>query len=255
MPYPASNILLDSMPEDQRRNLLQHSKAVVLPLETPLYHADQRPKYIHFLTSGIASIVTTMEDGSTTEIGTVGREGAPQGVHTLGPVPVSTRCFMQVAGTALRLDFAAFEKLFDKESTLRKPILAYAQYQTALFAQVAGCNRLHPVEARLARWLLMVQDRTAEAVLNLTQEFLAQMMGSRRTTVTSVAGSLQDRGLITYSRGKVTVINRHGLQHAACECYPIALNLLRSLYKLAGQSVFDGQSSEPHPKGAARDPA
>src|ERR1700753_218654 len=130
----------------------------------------------------------SMEDGSTTEVGTVGREGAPQGTHLLGSVPVSTRCFMQVAGTGLRMDYGIFERIFIEDDVVRKPLLAYAQYQTVLLGLVAGCNRLHPVEARLSRWLVMVQDRTGDTVLKLTQEFLSQMIGSQRTTVSAVAG-------------------------------------------------------------------
>lgn len=207
MPYPLSNVLLDSMPEADRKKLSHHLKPIALPVRTSLYEPDDQPKYIHFITSRIASIVTTMEDGDTTEVGTVGREGAPQGTHLLGPVPVSTRCFMQVAGTGLRMEYRAFERIFQEEHGIRRPLLAYAQYQTVMFGQVAGCNRLHAVEARLARWLLMVQDRTANTVLKLTQEFLAQMMGSQRTTVGTGAGSLQARGLIEYARGTVRVVN------------------------------------------------
>jgi CRP-like cAMP-binding protein len=243
MSYPMSNVLLDSMPETDRQKLLRHLKPVTLSIKTPLYEPDEQPKHIHFLTSGIASIVITMADGATTEVGTVGREGAPQGIHLLGPVPSSTRCFMQVAGTGLRMDYKTCERIFEEQSAIRRPLLAYAQYQSALQGQVAGCNRLHGVEARLARWLLMVQDRTGNELLKLTQEFLGQMMGSQRTTVGSVAGALQARGLINYSRGNVRVLNRKGLENAACECYPIMLELLQSLYVLAGQSVAQGESS------------
>ncbi|MFC6645594.1 Crp/Fnr family transcriptional regulator [Granulicella cerasi] len=239
MPYRLSNVLLDSMPEVERKKLLRHLKPMTLSVKTSLYEPDEQPKYIHFLTSGIASIVVTMEDGSTTEVGTVGREGAPQGTHLLGPVPVATRCFMQVAGTGLRMDYRAFEQMFQEDEAIRRPLLAYAQYQTVLLGLVAGCNRLHPVEARLARWLVMVQDRTGDTVLKLTQEFLGQMMGSQRTTVSAVAGELQQRGLIEYVRGQVRVVNRTGLEKAACECYSSTRKILSALYASAGQALFD----------------
>ena len=212
MPYPLSNVLLDAMPEVDRKKLIRHLKPMTLPVKTSLYEPDDQPKYMHFLTSGIASIVTTMEDGGTTEVGTVGREGAPQGVHLLGPVPVSTRCFMQIAGTGLRMEYRAFDRLFQEEEAVRRPLLAYAQYQSVLLGQVAGCNRLHTVEARLARWLVMVQDRTGDSVLKLTQEFLGQMMGTQRTTVGTVAGALQERGLIDYSRGERQGIEPDGIR-------------------------------------------
>jgi CRP-like cAMP-binding protein len=242
VPYPLSNILLDSMPEIERRKLSRHLKPMTLPVGTSLYEPDDPPRYIHFLTSGIASIVMTMEKGTTIEVGTVGREGAPQGTHLMGPIPVLTRCFMQVAGTGLRMDYQVFENIFVEEEVVRKPMLAYAQYQTVLLGLVAGCNRLHPVEARLARWLVMVQDRTGDTVLKLTQEFLSQMIGSQRTTVSAVAGSLQERGLIRYARGQVNVLDRTGLEHAACECYASTRRILSALYALAGQRPVEDLS-------------
>ena len=238
MAYPLTNVLIDSMPEVSRKKLLSHLRPVILPLRTSLYEPESTPKYIHFLTSGIASIVTTMLDGGTTEVATVGREGIPQGIHLLGPAPVTTRCFMQVSGHGLRMDFQAFAKLYAGDVEIQKIVCAYGQYQCLMVSQIAGCNRLHHVEGRLAKWLLVVQDRTAEPVLGLTQEFLAQMIGSRRTTVTAVAGALQDRGLIRYSRGKVRVIDRIGLERASCECFPVTRTLLASLYNAAGQRVF-----------------
>jgi len=239
LPYPLSNILIDSMPDASRKSLLHHLKAVALPVKTSLYEPDDLPKYVHFLTSGIASIVTSMVGGETTEVGTVGREGLPQGVHLLGPVAITTRCFMQVAGTGLRMEYKVFERIFNTEEAVRRPVLAYAQYQSILLGQVAGCNRLHDVEPRLARWLLMVQDRTGDSVLALTQEFLGQMIGSQRTTVSAVAGELQQRGLIEYSRGKVRILNRTGLENAACECYLATRKILSTLYSTTGQALFD----------------
>ncbi|RXH53992.1 Crp/Fnr family transcriptional regulator [Granulicella sibirica] len=115
----------------------------------------------------------------------------------------------------------------------------YAQYHSVLLSQIAGCNRLHDVEARLARWLLMIQDRTSATLLKLTQEFLGQMIGSQRTTVSAVAGTLQARGLIEYSRGNVRVLDRTGLENAACECYPITRQLLDGLYRQAHERLFD----------------
>jgi hypothetical protein len=117
--------------------------------------------------------------------------------------------------------------------------LAYSQYQSLMLGQVAGCNRLHDVTGRLARWLLMVQDRTGNTLLKLTQEFLAEMIGSQRTTVSEVAGGLQDRGLIEYARGSIKILDRIGLENASCECYPTTRNLLIGVYKLADQSVFE----------------
>ena len=107
-----------------------------------------------------------------------------------------------------------------------------------MLAQVAGCNRLHGAEARLARWLLMIQDRTANSLLKLTQELLGEMIGSQRTTVSEVAGSLQERGLIEYARGAIRLLNRVGLENIACECYPVTRRLLGSVYQLAHQPLY-----------------
>jgi CRP-like cAMP-binding protein len=146
---------------------------------------------------------------------------------------------MQIGGTGLRMEFSAFEKLFNSDEALRRGVMNYAQYHSVLLSQIAGCNRLHDVEARLARWLLMIQDRTATKLLKLTQEFLGQMIGSQRTTVSAVAGALQARGQIEYSRGNVRVLDRTGLENTACECYPVTRQLLEGLYHRAHQRLFD----------------
>jgi CRP-like cAMP-binding protein len=243
MPYPLSNVLIDTLPIDKQRKLITQMRRVPIPARTSLYEPGDTPKYVHFLTSGIASIVTSMSDGSTTEVGTVGREGLPQALHLIGSAAVPTRCFMQIGGTGFRMEFKVFQELFKAEEGIRRIVLEYSQYHCLLLSQVAGCNRLHGVEARLARWLVMIQDRTADTVLKLTQEFLGQMIGSQRTTVSAVAGALQERGLINYSRGNVRILNRTGLENASCECYPITRNLLESLYSQAGQKLFDDELS------------
>lgn len=205
-----------------------------------LYDPNESPKHVHFLDSGLASIVVSMVDGGTVEVATVGREGVPQGMHLLGPTPVPTRCFMQIGGHGLRMNFEAFAAIYAEEEELRRKILGYAQYQSSMGSQIVGCNRLHDVESRLARWLLIVSDRIGGPVLKLTQEFLAQMIGSQRTTVTAVAGALQERGLIRYTRGTVHITDRTGLEKATCECYPVTRNLLESLYKMSGQKLSLG---------------
>jgi CRP-like cAMP-binding protein len=243
VPYPLSNVLIDALPEESRRKLLKQVIRVNLPIGTSLYEPGDAPKFAHFLTSGIASVVTTMSNGSTAEVATLGREGVPQALHLLGPLHATTRCFMQIAGTGLRMEFGVLQRLFDTDEALRRVFLAYAQYQSLMLSQVAGCNRLHDVSGRLARWLLMIQDRSGSSLLKLTQEFLAQMVGSRRTTVSEVAGSLQDRGLIEYSRGSIKILDRAGLEHASCECYLVTRNILADIYKLAQQIVFENTAA------------
>lgn len=241
MVYPLSNVLIDALPEESKRKLSSQLTRVNVPIRTSLYEPGDAPKFAHFLTSGIASVVTTMSDGSSSEVGTLGREGVPQALHLLGGASVPTRCFMQIGGTSLRMEFRVLERLFHSDEALRKTFLAYAQYQSLMLGQVAGCNRLHGVSSRLARWLLMIQDRTGNSLLKLTQEFLSQMIGSQRTTVSEIAGGLQERGLIEYARGSIKILDRIGLENAACECYPVTRDLLDSIYKLAGQTVFEEQ--------------
>jgi CRP-like cAMP-binding protein len=236
--YPLTNVLIDALPEESRRKLLKQVTRVNIPIRTSLYEPGDPPKFAHFLTSGIASVVTTMGDGSTSEVGTLGREGVPQALHLLGGFPVPTRCFMQIGGTGLRLEFDVLQRIFHADEAVRRIFLAYTQYQSLMLSQVAGCNRLHDVTGRLARWLLMIQDRTGNTLLKLTQEFLAQMIGSQRTTVSEIAGSLQE-GLIEYARGSIKILDRIGLENASCECYPLTRRLLADVYKLAHQSVFE----------------
>ena len=238
MAYPISNVLMDALPEESRRRVHKQATRVNVPVRTSLYEPGDPPQFAHFLTSGIASVVTIMEDGSTTEVGTVGREGVPQGLHLLGGLSIPSRCFMQIGGTGLRIEFSVLQRLFHADEGLRSIFLTYAQYQNLMVAQVAGCNRLHDVTGRLARWLLMIQDRTGKTLLKLTQEFLAQMIGSQRTTVSEVASGLQDRGLIEYARGSIKILDKIGLENASCECYPVTRSLLAGVYKLAHQAVF-----------------
>ena len=211
-------------------------EAVPLPINTVLVESEQRPRHVHFITSGMASLVTTMSDGASVEVGIVSREGLPETTHLLGPIMGQTRCFMQIPGTAYRMDFLAFQRSFFQDEHIHARVLQYAQYQTNILSQLGACNRLHEVEERLARWLLMVQDRVGESELLLTQEFLGFMLGSRRTTVTMIAGLLQRSGLIDYQRGKVRILNRENLISAACECYPITQKLLGALYSTNGHT-------------------
>jgi CRP-like cAMP-binding protein len=238
MPYPLSNVLIESLSPGTQKKLLAQVTKVPVPIRTPLYEPCETPRYVHFLTSGIASIVTTMADGQTVEVATVGREGAPQGIHLLAPIPVPSRCFMQVAGTALRIDFKVLGRLEAQEQDLHKALLAYAQYQGLLSGQVVACNRLHSARARLARWLLMLQDRTGENLIKLTQEFLGEMIGSQRTTVNEVAGTLEERGAIKHARGTIRILDREILETISCECYRVSRTLLASIYQMAHQPLF-----------------
>jgi CRP-like cAMP-binding protein len=194
-----------------------------------IYEPHETPKFAHFLTSGIASVVTTMKDGGSAETGMWAKEGVAECMHLGGSDRVPSRCFMQIAGTAMRMLFADLERDFESLQPLREAIQHSIQSQALILSQLVACNRLHEVEERLARWFLMLGDRVQDDQFHITQEFLAEMLGSRRTTVTMAAGALQRIGLIEYQRGHVHILDRERLEGAACECYPVIRRLTNGL--------------------------
>lgn len=226
-----SNLLLSSLSSRERDRLLSQATPLPLPLRMSLYEAEQLPLYAYFPTSGIASVVTAMKNGSTAEVGLIGNEGVVGSLHLLGSLPVSTRCFIQLEGTGLRIPMAELRNAFHSSEEIRSRILEFVQEQALSVSQLAACQRLHEAEARLSRWLLMAQDRTRNDTLEFTQEFLAMMLGAQRTTVTTVAGALQRSGLIEYSRGHVKIIDRESLEEAACDCYQVTKRLYQRLYQ------------------------
>jgi CRP-like cAMP-binding protein len=237
------NRLISSLTSKSRELLLTHAVPVDLPLKTFLYRADETPSDAYFITAGMVSIVTTMVDGETAEVGVIGNEGMVGGIFLLGPGKVSTSAFMQLEGKGLRIPFSHLRHVYQSSEEVRDRLLEFVQEQTLTVNQIAGCNRLHEAEERLARWLLMAQDRTQSDILNFTQEFLAMMLGARRTTVTLIAGSLQRAGLIEYSRGRVKILHRENLESAACDCYKITKNLLTNLY---GHQRHSNETDRPN---------
>ena len=225
------NRLLSILSAEAREHLVSRSTVVPLPLKTSLYRSEETPRFAYFMTSGMASIVTNMDDGGMAEVGVIGFEGIVGGLHLLGPGKNSTDSFVQLDGTALRIPFPELRKAYRSSEEIRDRILEFVQEQALITSQIAGCNRLHEAEERLARWLLMAQDRTQSDVLNFTQEFLATMLGARRTTVTLIAGALQRAGLIEYQRGHVKIIDRLNMEAAACDCYQISKRLHDELYQ------------------------
>lgn len=228
-----SNLLLATLPPANRNSLLSRLKPVSLPLRSVLYEPDETPKYAHFVTSGIASIVSSMSNGATAEVGIWGSEGLVESFHLLGRAKIPTRCFIQMEATALRMPYKDLQKEFQENEVLRQAVLQCVQTQGFILGQLAACNRLHEAEERLARWLLMVRDRVDSDTYFLTQEFLANMLGARRTTVTAAAGTLQRKGLIKYSRGRIRIVDSAGLENEACECYKTVRNLYFNFYSTA----------------------
>lgn len=230
MPSP-ENLFLASLSPEQRKVILARAVEVDLPLRTPLYEAEENLKHAYFMTSGLASVVLTMTEGGSAEVGIIGREGIVGSVHLLGAAPIQTRCFIQLKGSAIKVAFSDLRDAFRSSEEIRDRMLEFVQEQTLVVSQIAGCNRLHGAEERLARWLLMVQDLVETETIGLTQEFLAEMLGAQRTTVTLVAGSLQQSGFIEYRRGQVRIVDRENLEHVACDCYQVIKRLSNGLYK------------------------
>lgn len=235
MPEQFPNLLLAALPPKSKASLMSRLKPVTLAARELLYEPDEIPRFAHFITGGIASIVGTMLSGAVAEVGIWGKEGLVECFHLLGNARIPTRCFMQIEGSALRIPFKDLQKEFRENRELHEGILQGAQSQGAILGQLAACNRLHEAKERLARWFLMVLDRIEGNTFHLTQESMAVILGSRRTTVTHAAGVLQRKGLIRYSRGRIQIVNPAGLEKEACECYDRVREICRNF--CAGKSL------------------
>lgn len=177
----------------------------------------------------MASIVVQMQDGGLAEVGMIGDEGMIGVPALLGSPRMTNHCFMQIAGSGLRLDRRVMQAYFDQNAQVRSVLHGFLRTQLIVAEQVTACNRTHVAEARLARWLLTAADKVHSEQVNLTQEFLSEMLCMTRTTVALVAGNLQRSGSIRYTRGRVLICNRSALMEAACECYGVIRETMLSL--------------------------
>jgi len=225
------NLLLDSLTDATKDSVMALTKRIDLPLHTMLHEQSEMPTYAYFLCAGVASVVVSMPEGGSAEVGLIGREGVIGALHIIGPTPTPAQCFLQMEGWGLRMRLDDLRRLFHENEELRRRMLEFVQQQSVTLGQIAACNKLHEAEARLARWLLMSRDRATADTMTMTQEFLADMLGTRRTTVTLVAGSLARQGMIDYKRGKVTVLDRAALERTACDCYRVTKEALVKLYQ------------------------
>jgi CRP-like cAMP-binding protein len=217
---PTGNLLLAALSPDDRAQVERCLEPVDLPTGKVLYEPGERMEHAYFPISGVISMVSDMEQG-TVEVGTVGREGMLGIPILLLSASTTTRAFMQVPGQGWRCSAADLLRCTTEVPAFSRLL---HRYMLALFEQVAqsaACNRLHTLEERCARWLLMVHDRVGDEVLPLKQSFLADMLGVHRPAVTLAAGSLQTAGLIRYSRGRVHILDRPSLEQAACACYRV----------------------------------
>jgi CRP-like cAMP-binding protein len=225
------NLLLESLPPTYRESLWPRLEEVVLPAGTVLYEAEQIPRYAWFITSGVASKMVSMSDGRTAEIGLCGSEGVVPCFHLLGGMPqASSRCIVQMEVKALRIPFPEMQKEAQRSEPFRQLLMRCAQRRSMILAQLAACNRLHDAEERLARWLSTAHDLTGTSSISLSQGFLADILGARRTTVTLAAGILRRRKLISYKRGQIQILDHANLRAAACECYETVRRLFQNFY-------------------------
>jgi CRP-like cAMP-binding protein len=213
------NRLLAALPPADLSLLKPHLKDVVLDQGRVLQEQGERIDHVYFLHGGIVSLLAVMQQGEAIETAIVGREGAIGSLAGLGPRRSHTRAVMQVAGLASRIPAARFRKAAEESQEIRDVIVRYGEMLLIQVQQTAACNALHGVEERLSRWLLQARDRVDGNTIRLTHEFLSQMLGVRRPTVTVVARLLQSAGLIRYHRGQIEILDRPGLEARACECY------------------------------------
>jgi CRP-like cAMP-binding protein len=216
---PTRNLLLRRLPPAELEWIAPHLRRVTFDFKETLYETGGTVESVYFVESGVISIVKDLEDGGTVETGTVGNEGLV-GVPVLLGVPrAAERAFCQIPGYGHRMPAPIAIEARSNGSVLGNLMLRSSYRMLAMVSQTAACNRAHPVNERMARWLLMTHDRVEGDEFPLTQEFLAQMLGVRRPSVNTAGLALQQAGLIRYSRGRITIVNREGLEASACECY------------------------------------
>jgi CRP-like cAMP-binding protein len=217
-PEPKDNQLLAALPAKDYARLRSGLATVPMKLKQILWEPNRPIEAVYFPIDAVASILA-LTDGHTVEVGTIGNEGLVGLPVFLGATTSPLRALVQVAGRGVRLDLAVFRREARREGRLRQLLERYTEAFMTQVSQTTACNRAHSVKQRLARWLLIVRDRVNRNEFPLTHEFLGQMLGVRRATVSETAAALQRVKLISYHRGVITIRNRPGLERAACECY------------------------------------
>jgi CRP-like cAMP-binding protein len=218
---PIQNEILLSLPPTERELVFPQLTFIDLRAHDVLHEPGEAIKFGYFLNAGMASILSVLSDGKSVEVGLTGREGFVGLPLIVGFNTSATRAVVQIEGAGFRVTGREIVQLIRQCPVLANRLQRYVQMLAMQATQVAACNRLHEVDERLARWLLMCQDRIDSHLVPLTQEFLAHMLGTRRASVTVAAGMLQKAGLITYQRGHVKIVDRTQLEDASCECYQI----------------------------------
>jgi CRP-like cAMP-binding protein len=220
-PNRPRNRLLAALSAQDYAALWPHLEPVSPAFMESIYEPNQPIPYVYFPESGVFSLLVIMGDGAAVEVATVGNEGMVGLPVFLGVSTTPGRAFAQVPGVSMRMRAYMFNDVLAQNGGLTAILRRYTQAFFVQITQMAACNRLHSIEERCARWLLMTHDQVGSNEFRLTQEFIAQMLGVRRASVTVAAGALQHAGLISYRRGRITIEDREGLEQAACECYGV----------------------------------
>ena len=218
---PVANSLLAALPRKDYQLLQVHLEPITLTFGEMLYRPDEPIHHVYFPTDSLVSLLTLVEEHQALEVGMVGREGMLGIPLALGISNSPVRALVQGTGTALRMSAAHFRREFQQCASLQREVYRYTYELMVQITQTAACNRFHQIEARLARWLLMTRDRLRSDQFYLTQELLGDMLGVRRVGVTQAAGDLRQRKLISYSRGGIIILDKDGLEAAACQCYQV----------------------------------
>jgi CRP-like cAMP-binding protein len=218
---PVSNTILLSVSDTEYNALRPYLEYVNLPNHLVLHEAGEKLEFAYFLNRGLISLVVVMKDGRTAEAGVVGNEGFTGAPAAVGLSRGPLRAVIQITGDGFRVRVGALQKTLQTAPSLRMLLNRYVAIRGMQIAQTAACNRLHGIEQRLARWLLMTQDRVPSGSLRITHDFLATMLGTDRPSVSLAAAVLQKKGFIEYTRGAVKIVNRKKLEASACECYGV----------------------------------
>jgi CRP-like cAMP-binding protein len=213
------NLLLAALPNTEYQRLVPHLERVPLSLKQVLHKVGESIEYVYFPDQAIVSLISTLQDGSMVEVSIVGNEGIVGIPTALGDNMATTTAMVQLAGFGRRMEVSLLRTEFQQGGSLQSLVLRYMQALYTQLSQGVACNRRHHLEERLARWLLLVGDRMESNELLLTQQFISQMLGVRRAGVTEATNSLQLKGMIRYTRGKITILNRQKLEATSCECY------------------------------------
>jgi len=213
--------LLAALGDDEFERLRPHLELVSMPLGEPLYESGELLQHVYFPTTSIVSLLYVMQDGASAEIAIVGNEGILGISLFMGGETTPSRAIVQSAGYAYRLKARYLKEEFHRAGPVMYLLLRYTQALITQMAQTAVCNRHHSIEQQLCRWLLLSLDRLSTFELSMTQELIANMLGVRREGVTEAAGKLRREGIIRYSRGRITVLNRERLEQKVCECYEV----------------------------------